>query len=134
LTTKLHAIVRDDRLPLVMALTPGQSGDAPGGRPLLERLGPQSGQPQLVADRAYEGRPTQRCARALGWELVAPPHPNRHAARRRPLDRDAYRERNLVERFFNRLKRFRGIATRYHKLDVVYLHMIYLACIHIMTK
>ena len=91
MTTKLHAIVRDDR-------------------------------------------PTRRSAAALGWELVAPPHPNRHAARRRPLDRAAYRERNLVERFFNRLKRFRGLATRYHKLDVVYLHMIYLACIHIMTK
>ena len=134
MTTKLHAIVRDDRLPLVMALTPGQYGDAPWGRHLLEQLGRAAAWPQLVADRAYEGRPSQRHAQALGWTLVAPPHPNRPAARRRPLDRAAYRERNLVERFFNRLKRFRGIATRYHKLDVVYLHMIYLACIHIMTK
>ena len=134
MTTKLHAIVRDDRLPLVMALTPGQSGDAPWGRHLLEQLGPQPGRPQLVADRAYEGRPSRNHARTLGWELVAPPHPNRHAARQRPLDRAAYRARNLVERFFNRLKRFRGIATRYHKLDVVYLHMIYLACIYVMTK
>ena len=126
--------MRDDRLPLVLALTPGQSGDAPGGRRLLERLGPQSGRPQPVADRAYEGRPTRRCAAALGWELVAPPHPNRPAAPQRPLGREAYRARNLVERFFNRFKRFRGIATRYHKLDVVYLRMIYLACISIMTK
>ena len=51
-----------------------------------------------------------------------------------PLDRAANWERNLVERFCNRLKRVRGIAARYHKLDVVYLHMIYLACIHIMTE
>ena len=134
LTTKLHAVVRDDRLPLILALTPGQSGDAPGGRRLLEQLGPQSGRPQLVADRAYEGRPTRRCAQALGWDLVAPPHPNRPAARQRPLDRAAYRARNLVERCCNRLKRFRGIATRYHKLDAVFLHMIYLACIYIVTK
>jgi len=134
LTTKLHAIVRDDRLPLVSALTLGQAGDAPWGRHLLEQFGPQAARPQLVADRAYVGRPSRDHARTLGWDLVAPPHPNRHAARQRPLDRAAYRARNLVERFFNRLKRSRGVATLYHRLDVVNLHMISLACIHAMTR
>ena len=51
LPTKLHAMVRDGRLPLIMALIPGQYRDATWGRHLLEQLGPQSGQPQLVADR-----------------------------------------------------------------------------------
>ena len=100
------------------------------------------------------GAPRQRggaSARPLTWGLTT--KPARHRARwrsagrwsrlrirtgprrrARPLDRAAHRDRNLVERFFNRLKRFRGIATRYHKLDVVYLHMICLACIFIMTK
>lgn len=88
----------------------------------------------MVADRAYDGRATRRCASEHGWELVAPLHPNRHAARQRPLDRAAYRARNLVERFFCRLKRFRRVHVRYHKLDTVYLGIIHLACLHIMTR
>ena len=91
LTTKLHDIVRDDRLPLVVAQTLGQSDDAPWGLHLLEQLGPQAGRAQLVADRAYEGRPSRNHARTPGWDFVAPPHPNRHAARQRQLDRAAYR-------------------------------------------
>ncbi len=134
LTTKLHVIVADDRLPLSMALSPGHAGDGPWGRTLIERHGRQAGRPQLVADRADDGRATRRCAAEHGWELVAPPHPNRHAASQRPLDRAAYRARNLVERFFCRLKRFRGIHVRYHKLDAVSLGIIHLACTHIMTK
>ena len=117
-----------------MALSPGQAGDAPWGRTLIEQHGYQSGRPQLVADRADDGRATRGCAAGHGWELVAPPHPNRHAARQRPLDRAAYRARNLVERFFCRLKRFRGVHVRYHKLDAVYLGIIHLACLHIMTR
>ena len=55
MTTKLHALFLEDRLPLILTLTPGHWGDAPRGRWLLERLGPISAQPQLIADRAYEG-------------------------------------------------------------------------------
>lgn len=63
--------------------------------------------------------------------------PGRPAVRGRgPLGprRATYGERNLVERFFNGRKRFRGAASYYHKLGIVYLHMIYFACIHIMTR
>ncbi len=94
LTTKLHALVLEDRLPLIMTLTPGHWGDALWGRWLLERLSLVSGQPQMIANRA----------------------------------------RNAIERYFGRIKRFRGIASHYHKLAHVYLNQIILAGIHCMTK
>ena len=52
--------------------------------------------------------------------------------RRQPWDYDRvlYRQRNQVERFFGRLKRFRRIATRYYKLDCVFLAFIHLAVIY----
>ena len=77
MTTILHAIVLEDRLPLIMTLTPGHWSDAPWGRWLLERLGPVSGQPKLFADRAYEGDAMRALAAELGWELVTPPKANR---------------------------------------------------------
>ncbi len=132
MTTKLHALVLDDRLPLILTLTPGHWGDAPWGRWLLERLGPISGQPQLLADRADEGDELRALAAALGWELVTPPKANR--LKPWPLNRVAYRARNAIERYFGRIKRLRGIACRYHKLAHVYLNQILLACIHFMTK
>ncbi|WP_139838684.1 transposase, partial [Pseudoruegeria aquimaris] len=46
----------------------------------------------------------------------------------RTVDRDLYRERNKVERFFNRLKHFRGIATRYFKTAANFLAALHLAC------
>ena len=122
----------DDRLPLSLTLTPGHWGDAPWGRWLLERFGPISGRPQLIADRAYEGDALRALAAELGWELVTPPKSNR--LQPWPLNRAAYRARNAIERYFGRIKRMRGVACRYHKLAHVYLNQILLACIHFMTK
>ena len=95
---------------------------------MLRRLGPVSGCPALVMDRAYEGNRTRRLAVELGYGPVVPPKSNR----RQPWDYDAvrYRKRNEIERFFCRLKRFRRIATRYDKLDVIFLSLIYLALIY----
>ena len=79
-------------------------------------------------DRAYEGHRTGRLAVELGSDPVVPPKSNR----RQPWDYDAvrYRKRNEIERFFCRLKRFRRIATRYDKLDVIFLSLIYLVLIY----
>ena len=111
-----------------MALSPGQAGDAPWGRTLLDGFGPVRGQPALVMDRAYEGDATRALARQLGYVPVVPPHP--HRVQPWAYDRTRYRRRNEVERFFCRLKRFRRIATRYDKLDRVFLAFIHLALIY----
>ena len=132
LTTKLHAIVLEDRLPLILTLTPGHWGDAPRRRWLLEQLGSVSDQPQLLADRAYEGDEMRALAASLGWELITPPKANR--IKPWTLNRAAYRARNAIERYFGRIKRLRGIGNRYHKLAHVYLNQVLIACIHFMTK
>ena len=79
-------------------------------------------------DRAYEGAETRALAKELGYEPVVPPM----RTRKKPwkYDRVLYRRRNEVERFFARLKRFRRIATRYDKLDSVFLIFIQLAVIY----
>ena len=119
LTTKLHALVANDRAPLIIGLSPGQRHDAPCGRELLQRLGPARGAPTLVMDRADEDDATRRLALDLGYRPVVPPR---------------YRRRNEVERFCCRLKRFHRIDTRCDKLEVIFLAAIHLVLIYDMLN
>ena len=112
---------------LIFSLSPGNAGDAPQGRKLLERLGPAPKQLGLAMDRAYEGNETQRLSRSLGYEPVVPPNPNR--LNPWAYDKERYKKRNEIERLFRRLKGFRRIATRYDKLDVMFLAFIVFALI-----
>ena len=61
----------------MLALSPGQAGDAPQGRELLEAGGPAPPGCLLIMDRAYEGDETLQLARQLGYTPVVPPKPNR---------------------------------------------------------
>ena len=64
---------------------------------------------------------------SFGAQAVIPPRSSR--IRQREYDRNWYRNRNLIERFFNRIKQFRRVATRYEKLDRNFMAMIDIACI-----
>ena len=112
---------------LIFKLSPGNAGDAPQGRSLLERLGPAPQQCSLLMDMAYEGNETQRLSRSLGYEPVVPPNPNRLNPWK--YDKELYKKRNEVERLFRRLKGFRRIATRYDKLDVMFSAFVVFALI-----
>ena len=95
-----------------MELTPGQDGDGPAGRRLLEEFEP--GQIEhVVADTAYDGDETREQIRKLKAKACIKPHKNRKTKKR--YDKTRYRNRNQVERFFNRIKQFRRVATRYEK-------------------
>ena len=135
MNTKIHMIAASARSAVIFALSPGQDHDAPHGRDLLKKLGPQKRKQEgeqlelfLVADRAYEGNETRQLAVALGYTPVIPPKSNR----RHPWEynRPIYRRRNEVERLFRRLKGYRRVFTRYDKLDVIFLAFITLALIH----
>ena len=78
-------------------------------------------------DRAYEGNETRQLALALGFIPAVPPS----AARLDPweYDREMYKRRNEIERLFRRLKGFRGIFSRFEKLDVIFLGFILFALI-----
>ena len=91
-------------------MTGGEAGDSPQALPLIKGLRPGS----LSADKAYDSDAIIEHLTAEGIEAVIPPRNNRLV--QRYFDKHQYKSRNLVERFFCRIKHFRRIATRYDKL------------------
>lgn len=78
-------------------------------------------------DRAYEGENVREAAVKMGFAPVVPPKKNRKGPW--DYDKERYKRRNKIERYFLRLKRFRRIFTRYDKLDVLFSGFIYFAMI-----
>jgi transposase len=108
LTTKIHALVDANGLPVKLKLTEGQAHDGKSAEDMLNDIGP--GQ-TLLADSAYDSdRMRQNLCDRGAWANVKP-MPNRVNVP--AFSRVLYRYRNLVERFFNKLKHFRAVATRY---------------------
>ncbi len=107
LTTKIHALVDACGLPVKLMLSEGQAWDGHTARELLCDV--QAGS-MVLADRAYDADAIrQRIADKGAWANI-PPMPQR---RFKPVfSKYLYRARNLVERFFNKLKHFRAVATR----------------------
>ena len=126
LTTKIHALVDAEGRPVRLALTAGQAGDAPAAEGLLEDLAPGA---TLIADRAYDTNAIRDFAADRGAWANIPPRSIRKDAL--SFSRWVYRQRNLVERFFNRIKHFRGLATRYDRRPDNFLAALKLAAIRI---
>ncbi|MFE7444522.1 IS5 family transposase [Streptomyces chartreusis] len=136
-TTKIHLAADARCRPLAFVLTPGQAGDAPVFTDIMARLRvprrrgrPRTRPDVVLADKAYSSRAIRDHLRKRGIRAVIPiPADQRsHRLRRgsqggRPLafDREAYKQRNTVEPCINRLKQWRGIATRYEKTATIYL-------------
>ena len=78
-------------------------------------------------DRAYEDDKTRSLAEKNGFVPVVPPKKN--CKEPWEYDKELYKRRNEVERFFLRLKRFRKVFTRYDKLDIIYVSIVQLAMI-----
>ena len=78
-------------------------------------------------DRAYEGDSTRAKATEKGYVPVVPPKKNRKDPWE--YDKQRYKQRNEIERFILRLKRFRRVFTRYDKLDILFGGFIYFAMI-----
>ena len=126
LTTKIHALVDANGLPIALKLTAGQAHDGRSATDMLGRLGEGD---VLLADRAYDADALRIEMAARGAWANIPPMPQR---KRKPaFSAFLYRYRNLVERFFNKLKQFRAIATRYDKRDENFLASVQLASIRI---
>jgi transposase len=102
-------------------LTPGQAHDLTCSQALLEEAHPEA----LIGDTAYDADAFIDTLAEREITPVIPSHPRRKKPR--PCDFALYCERNLVERFFNKLKHFRAIATRYDKLARNFLAAIHLA-------
>jgi transposase len=121
LTTKIHALVEALGNLARWRLTPGQGADVSEAAPLLDGVVTEA----VAADKAYDSDALIATITSGGAEAVIPPRANRTAPR--TFDRHLYKGRNLVERFFCRIKHFRRTATRYDKLHRRYEAFIAIA-------
>lgn len=124
MTTKIHAAVDALGLPIRVTITPGQWGDCPQARSLIEGL---EGVGHVMADAAYDADHLRRfITQDLGAIAQIKQNPTRSTAQ--PIDWMLYKERHLVECFFNRIKRFRRIALRCEKTLSSFHAFVLLAC------
>ncbi|MGC5233205.1 IS5 family transposase [Streptomyces albogriseolus] len=140
---QIHLAADDRCRPLAFDLTAGQAGDAPAFTKVMARLrvprrrGRPGTTPDVVlADKAYSSRAIRSHLRKRGIRGVIPERADQQADRMRrgqaggrppPFDREAYKQRNTVERCINRLKQLRGLATRYDKTTPIYLAGLHIA-------
>jgi len=133
--------------PIAVILTAGQAGDNPQLMPLLDQIGTRdlrdhAGRKvkveRVLADKAYSHPSTRKALRARRIKATIPERRDQQEHRagkgsrggRPPMfDSELYRGRNVVERCFNRLKQFRGLATRYAKRAAYYRSAVLLACV-----
>jgi transposase len=129
LTTKIHAVVDADGRPIRLALTAGQAHDGRMAEPMLQTIAKGA---ILLADKAYDTNAIRAFAKhKQAWANI-PAKSNRKESF--PFSQWVYRQRNLVERFFSKLKQFRGIATRYDKDPANFLAAVKLTAARIWIK
>ena len=121
LSTKINAVVDESGLPVRLMLTAGQAHDLNAAPHLLAGLPCR----HVVADRGYDADALLALIRASGAKAHIPSMRSRLI--QRTVSRQIYRQRNLVERYFNKLKHFRRIATRFDKLARNFLAAVALA-------
>ena len=109
-------------------ISPGEDHDLTCAEALIEAVDPGA----LIADKAFDADPFIGALDAPAITPVIPPKSNRKTPRSCILA--VYCERNLIECFFNKLKQFRAIATRYDKLAKILLAGVQLACAAILLN
>jgi transposase len=124
--TKVHIAVDALGNPVRLILTGGQVADVTPGGALIANIKVEP----VIADTGYDSNDLVGAIEASGAEAVIPPRS--HRKEKRAYDRHLYKERNLVERFINRVKQCRRIATRYEKTARNYLAFWQLASIMVL--
>lgn len=115
----------DEDTALAVEVHPGQAHDAPRLAPLLDAtLARGHVVDELVGDKAFDGDPQRHACLARSVFPNVPSKCNRIDPW--PLDRDAYRGRNKVERLFAKAKQFRRFATRYEKRKSMFVGVVHL--------
>ena len=124
-STKIHAATLDENCAVALHLTAGQAHDGRQFETLYESLDPENVLEFAALDRGYDADRIRERLALDGIEPVIPPISSR--CQKLPYDKELYRGRNRVERFFNKLKQFRRMATRYDKLAKTFcaaLHLV----------
>lgn len=121
MTTKLHAAVSGGGRLLRLVVTAGQRGDAPQAGALLEGLAPR----HVVADVACDSNAIRGLIRGRGGLACIRPSPSRVLDRH--YDAVRYRRRQVIERFFRRIKECRRVATRHETKATNFASFVWLA-------
>ncbi len=122
MTTKIHVVVDALGNPLALSLTGGQAHDITQAETLIANVAPDA----VLADKGYDSDGFIASLERREIEAVIPPKANRKI--KRDCDYALYAERNLIERFFQYIKQFRGVATRYEKTARNFLAGLHLVC------
>ena len=109
-----------------LCLGPGEEHDVKRAEELLGEHQPKA----VIADKGYDSDELVESIHQRGAKVVIPPRSNRNHPRR--LDKHSYKRRNLVERFVNRLKHYRRVATRYEKTARNFLAFVHVASSFVM--
>lgn len=117
----MHAAVNEHGQLLRLIVTPGQRGDSPLAPALLEGLQAE----HVLADAGYDSDANRLLIRHMKAKACIKPNPTRKQRKR--YDKMRYRHRNVIERFFRRIKQCRRIATRYEKKAVNFTSLAWLA-------
>ena len=128
MSTKIHAATDALGNPVRLLFGPGQRHDVTRSHELVRGFKPDA----VIADKGYDADHLRNAIRDMEALAVIPSRSNRKASR--DYDKALYRERNLVGRFFNKLKQFRRVATRYDKLLPNYEGFVQLATIAILLR
>jgi transposase len=132
LSTKIHAGCRDERTGIAVVLTAGQCHESPVFATVFAQVPPEPSLTHAMMDKADDSHDIREHLIQHDIVPVIPPKNNRIV----PLDynKNLYKFREKVERFFNNLKQFRRIATRYEKLSQTFLALIHLVAMWIIIK
>jgi transposase len=126
--TKIHVGVSGLGLPVTVVLTAGQAADVKQAEPLLEGIAAEV----VIGDKGYDSDALVEAIKAKGAEAVIPPKKNRKV--QREYDRERYKDRNLIERFFGKVKQYRRVATRYEKTAQNFLAFVHVASIMMLLR
>ena len=127
-STKIHAACDSHGNPLRFILTGGQCSDYTQAVALIENMEADA----VLADKGYDADYVIEAVEDMGAIAVIPPKSNRKTLRE--YDKELYKERNLIERLFNKLKHFRRIATRYDKTALSFMSFLNIAAIYLWLK
>lgn len=111
-----------------LVLTAGQEADVRQGEELIEGVPIEV----VIADKGYDSKKLVRAIRARGAEAVIPSRSTRKE--QRAYDKERYKDRNLVERFWSKIKHYRRVATRYEKTGRNFLAFVHVASIMVLLK
>ena len=126
--TEVHVAVNGLGLPVKLVLTPGQAADVTRAETPIRDVPFEV----VIADRGYDSRAVVAAVGQGGGEAVIPSRKNRKG--RRAYDRERYKDRNLVGRFWAKMKHYRRVATRYEETARNFLAIIHVASIMLLLR